>query len=387
MPLALLPELSEVRDMLRKFTQCELDPISDIIDKTGDVPPIAREVLHKHGFLGMRLDPAHGGSGASLAQYCLALEEFSRSNRVFTLIMDATSGLTPMAIQQHGTAAQKAKYLPGLSDGTAYMAFGLTEPDAGSDSASMRTRAVRGDGGWIINGRKHFINGGDIADSVMVMTVTDPEKRARGGISAFIVDRGTPGFSVTRVDQTMGSEAVRLAELTFEDCFVPDTALLGEAGDGFKIAMGSLTKGRLGVASSCIGVSDKLIEMCVEQASVRTTFGQKLSERQAIQWMIADSAAELTAARALTYQTITQYEEGNDVGSAASMCKLLCSEMVGRIADRAVQVHGGMGIVRGFKVERFYRDIRHYRIGEGTSEMQRMLIARDMFKNGRVTHL
>lgn len=387
MPLAMLPELGEVRDMLRKFTQRELDPISDIIDKTGEVPPVAREVLHKQGFLGMRLDPEHGGSGASLAQYCLTLEEFSRSNRVFTLIMDATSGLTPIAIQQFGTPEQKAKYLPGLADGTKYMAFGLTEPDAGSDSASMRTRAVPGNGGWIINGRKHFINGGDIADSVMVMTVTDPEKRARGGISAFIVDRGTPGFSVTRVDQTMGSEAVRLAELTFEDCLVPDTALLGEVGEGFKIAMGSLTKGRLGVASSCIGVSDKLIEMCVEQASVRTTFGQKLSERQAIQWMIADSAAELTAARALTYQTIAQYEAGNDVGSAASMCKLLCSEMVGRIADRAVQIHGGMGIVRGFKVERFYRDIRHYRIGEGTSEMQRMLIARDIFKNGGVTHL
>ena len=366
--------------MLRKFTQRELEPIAEQIDLTGEVPKSARHVLHAQGFLGMRLEAEYGGGESSLSQYCLALEEFSRSHRVFTLIMDATSGLTPIGVQKFGTPGQKQKYLRGLADGTLHMAFGLTEPDAGSDSASMRTKAVRCEGGWMLNGRKQWINGGDVADAVMVMAVTDQKKRARGGISAFIVDRGTPGFTVTRVDKTMGSEAVSLAELTFEDCRLPDDALLGEEGEGFKIAMGSLTDGRLGVAASCIGVADRLIELCVTHASNRTTFGQKLSERQAIQWMLADSATELTAARALTYETILQHESGLNVGSAASMCKLFCSEMVGKVADRAVQIHGGMGIVRGFQVERFYRDIRHYRIGEGTSEIHRMLISRELFR-------
>jgi acyl-CoA dehydrogenase len=380
MQLEITPELAEVRAVLRRFTAEKLEPLALEIDRTGEVPQAAVDLLRKHGYLGMRLPAEYGGGGFDLSTYCLALEEFSRSHRMYTLLLDATSGLNPIAIANYGTPEQKQKYVAGLANGTLSASFGLTEPEAGSDSQAMRTRAEKKDGGWVLNGRKHFISGAHRADVVLVMAVNDPAKRARGGITAFLVERGTPGFSVTRVDGTIGSEAIKLAELSFDDCFVPDSAVLGRVGDGFKVAMESLTNGRLGVSCSCIGAADRLLEMSVAYAKQRSTFGKPLAERQAIQWMLADSQVELSMARAYTYETLRRLQAGEDVGNAPSVCKLYCSEMVGRVADRAVQIHGGMGLVRGYPVERFYRDVRHYRVGEGSSEIQRMLIARGLLK-------
>ena len=380
MQLEITPELAEVRAALRRFTTEKLEPLALEIDRTGEVPQKAVDLLREQGYLGMRLPAEYGGGGFGLPTYCLALEEFSRSHRMFTLLLDASSGLNPIAIANYGSEAQKKKYVAGLANGTLSASFGLTEPEAGSDSQSMRTKAEKKEGGWLLNGRKHYISGAHKADVVMVMAVNDAAKRGRGGITAFLVERGTPGFSVTRVDTTIGSEAIKLAELTIVDCFLPDSAVLGEVGQGFKIAMDSLTSGRLGVSCSCIGAADRLIEMSAAYSKERVTFGQPLAERQAIQWMLADSAVELSMARAYTYETRRRVEAGEDVGTAASMCKLYCSEMVGRVADRAVQIHGGMGLVRGYPVERFYRDVRHYRVGEGSSEIQRMLIARDLLK-------
>jgi acyl-CoA dehydrogenase len=380
MRLEITPALAEVRAALRRFTAEKLEPLALEIDRTGDIPEAAVELLRSHGYLGMRLPEEYGGGGFDLATYCLALEEFARSHRVFTVLLDATSGLNPIAIASHGTPAQKRKYVPGLANGTLYASFGLTEPEAGSDAQAIRTRADRRAGGWVLNGRKQFISGAHRADVILVMAVNDPAKRAKGGITAFLVERGTPGLSVARVDGTIGSEAIKLAELGFDDCFVPDDAVLGEVGRGFAVAMESLTSGRLGVSCSCIGTADRLLEMSVAYAKERTTFGEPLAERQAIQWMLADSQVELSTARAYTYETLRRLQAGEDVGSAASICKLYCSEMVGRVADRAVQIHGGMGLVRGYPVERFYRDVRHYRVGEGSSEIQRMLIARALLK-------
>jgi len=380
MQLEITPELAEVRAALRKFTTEKLEPLALEIDRTGEVPPKVLELLRAQGYLGMRLPAEYGGGGFDILTYCLALEEFSRSHRMFTLFLDATSGLNPIAIAKFGTEAQKKKYVKGLADGTLRASFGLTEPDAGSDSQSMKTRAEQKAGGWVINGRKHYISGAHVADVVMIMAVTDPVKRGRGGITAFLVEKGTPGFNVTRVDETIGSEAIKLAELTIDNCFVPDSAVLGEVGQGFKIAMESLTNGRLGVSCSCLGAADRLIEMSAQYARERVTFGQPLAERQSIQWMLADSVVELETARAYTYETMRRVDAGEDVGPAASICKLVCSEMVGRVADRAVQIHGGMGLVKGYPVERFYRDVRHYRVGEGSSEIQRMLIARDLLR-------
>lgn len=376
----LAPEHTELRQSARRFAEEKLEPIALEIDRTGEVPAHTMDVLREHGYLGMRLPPEIGGAGLGIFEYCIIQEEFSRSHRMFTLLTGSTSGLTPTAILRHGSPAQRDKYLKGLVDGTIKSAFGLTEPEAGSDSASMKTRAVKCDGGWKLNGRKHYINGGATADVVMVMAVTDPEKRARGGISAFLVEHGTPGFNVTRIDTTMGSEAIKLAELTFEDCFVPDEAVLGRVGDGFRFAMESLDEGRLNVACACLGVADRVLGMAISHAQQRHTFGKPLSERQAIQWMLVDSTVELRAARALTYDVLRRIDAGEDIGAGASMAKLYCSEMVGRVADRSVQVHGGMGLIRGFPIERFYRDIRHYRVGEGSSEIQRMMIARRLFR-------
>ncbi len=378
--LEITPDLAEVRSAMRRFATERLEPLAEEIDRTGEIPEAAITLLRDQGYLGMRLPAEYGGGEFDLATYCLALEEFARSHRVFTLILDATSGLTPIAIARSGSVEQKRKYVRGLATGTLNASFALTEPEAGSDAAAIRTRATRGDGGWILNGRKQYISGAHRADVVLVIAVTDPAKRARGGITALLVDRGTPGFSVTRVDTTIGSEAIKLADIAFEDCFVPDGAVLGEVGAGFGIAMGSLTSGRLGVSCSCIGAADRLIEMSVAHAKARHTFGKPLAERQAIQWMLADSATELASARALVYETLRQANAGTEPTVAGGMCKLYASEMVGRVADRAVQIHGGMGLVRGFPVERFYRDVRHYRVGEGASEIQRMLIARELFK-------
>lgn len=378
MQLEINPELAQLRLALRRFTDEVLEPLALEIDRTGQVPDRAVEVLRDHGYLGMRLPQVFGGGGHDLSTYCLVLEEFSRSHRVFTLILDGSSGLNPIAIANFGSAAQQAKYVAALASGRMTASFALTEPEAGSDSQAMRTRAVRCDGGWRLNGRKHWISGAHAADVVLVMAVNDPALRAKGGITAFLVDKGTPGFEVTRVDTTIGSEAIKLAELTFEDCFVPDAAVLGKVGQGFQIAMDSLTNGRLGVATSCLGAADRLLQMSRDHSKARSTFGKPLAERQAIQWMLADSATELAVARAFVYETLRRVDAGEDVGAAASMCKLYASEMVGRVADRAVQIHGGMGLVRQFPVERFYRDVRHYRVGEGASEIHRMLIAREL---------
>jgi len=369
-----------MRAAVRRFTQEKLEPIAQEIDRTGDIPAETLELLRQQGYLGMRLPASFGGADADLSTYCLVLEELSRSHRIFTLMLDATSGLNPIAIARYGTPAQQQKYLAGLCNGTLHASFALTEPDAGSDAQAIRTRADRSARGWILNGRKHFISGAHLADVILVIAVTDPQRRAAGGITAFLVDRETPGFRVTRVDSTMGSDPIKLAELSFEDCELDEQAVLGEVGQGFKVAMSSLVSGRMGVACSCIGAADRLLEMSAACARERRTFGKPLADRQAIQWLLADSATELAMVRSLTYDTLRRLEAGEEVGAATSMCKLAASEMVGRVADRAVQIHGGMGLIRGFPVERFYRDIRHYRVGEGTSEVQRMLIAREVLQ-------
>mgnify|MGYP001275629368 CR=1 FL=1 len=378
--IELSDELRAMRDAVRKFVAKELEPWAKEIDRSGDFPDGLIEVMQKSGYCGMRLPVEFGGGGLSLFQYCIALEEFSRLHRAFTIAANYSSGMTPMAITRHGTPEQKEKFLRGFAAGKLKSAFALTEPEAGSDPAGMRTRAEKRGDGWVLNGRKHYISGGHVADVIMVMAVTDPEKRARGGITAFLVERDTPGFAVTRVDTTIATDAIKLAELTFEDCMLPASAVVGEVGAGFKVAMRSLNDGRLSVSCSCVGAAESLLEMMTSHVKVRKTFGKLLAERQAIQWMLADSAMEIAAARALAYDTLRRLEAGKNIGSAGSMCKLFCSEMVGRVADRAVQIHGGMGVIRGFPVERFYRDVRHYRVGEGASEIQRIVIARDLLR-------
>jgi len=374
------PELAEMRPAIRRFVTERLEPLARQMDREGTVPPSALAEMREQGYLGMRLPAEYGGGGFDLATYCLVMEEVARSHRVFTVMLDCTSGLTPIAIARHGTPAQREKYVAKLASGEWLASFALTEPEAGSDAAALRTTAEKVAGGWLIRGLKQFISAAHRAQVVMVLAVTDAARRARGGITAFLVDQGTPGMRVERVDKTIGSDPIELAEIRFDDCLVPDDAVLGTVGGGFGIAMGSLASGRMGVSAACIGAADRLLEDAVAYAKTRVTFGQPLAERQAIQWMLADSATELALARSLAYDTMRRIDRGEDVETAPSMVKLFCSEMVGRVADRTVQIFGGSGLIRGVPVERFYRDVRHYRVGEGASEIQRMLIARALLK-------
>lgn len=380
MDVELNDELRAMREAVRKFVSKELAPWALEIDKSGEIPQGCIDVMQKNGYCGMRLPTEYGGGGLSLFQYCIALEEFSRLHRAFTIAANYSSGMTPMAITRHGTPEQKEKFLRGFAAGKLKSGFALTEPEGGSDAAGMRTHAEKRGDKWILNGRKHYISGGHVADVIMVMAVTDPVKRARGGITAFLLEKGMPGFEVTRVDTTIATDAIKLAELTFTDCELPESAVVGEVGSGFKVAMKSLNDGRLSVSCSCVGAAESLLDMAAEHVKVRKTFGKLLAERQAIQWMLVESATDIAAGRALAYDVLRRLEAGKNVGSAGSMCKLFCSEMVGRVADRAVQIHGGMGVIRGFPVERFYRDVRHYRVGEGASEIQKIVIARDLLR-------
>lgn len=383
MQLEIDAERAEFRGAVRRFAAAVLRPWCDTLDRSSCFPPDLVEALARAGYLGMRVPEAFGGPGMALGHYCMAQEEFARVHPVLTVLMSSTNGLTPMAILRHGTEAQRHAYLPRLLAGTLRTAFALTEPESGSDAGAITTRAVRGKAGWVLDGVKHFISGGEVADVVLVMAVTDPARRARGGITAFLVDRGTPGLHVARVDHTIGSAAWSLAELHFQECTVPDEAVLGRVGDGFGLAMESLDEGRLSVASTCLGAADRLLDLSVDHARQRRTFGAPLGSRQAIQWMLADSAAEIATTRALIYETLRQAEAGRPIGPAASMCKLVASEMAGRVADRALQVHGGGGVVEGSEVGCLFRDLRIFRIGEGASEIQRMVIARSLL--GRET--
>jgi acyl-CoA dehydrogenase len=374
------PELAEMRREVRRFVEGELAPFAEAMDRDGEIPPGLLPALARQGFLGMRIAEEFGGAAMSLAQYCLVQEEVSRAHPMYAVILASSGGLAPMAIQRHGTAAQKQHYLPPMPRGELRTAFALTEPEAGSDAAAIRTRAVRIGDGWVINGTKHFISHVEGAGLVAVMAVTDPAKGARGGITAFLVDRATPGMTVTRTDLTMGSPVWKLSEITFADCRVPASAVLGEVGKGFGIAVETLNEGRLSVASLCLGTAARMQELAAAHARERKTFGAPLSDRQAIQWMLADSETEIAMAQALLYATIRALEAGEPIGAAASMCKLACSEMAGRVTDRAVQIFGGSGLVRGLPIERAFRDMRLFRIGEGTSEVQRMVIARTLLR-------
>ena len=373
--------LAEMRTSVRRFVEDELPPWAQEVDKTGKFPAELMRLLASQGFLGMRLPEKYGGSDMSLAQYCLVQEELSRCHPMFTILMSGTGGLSPMAIAQYGTDAQKDKYLPPLTRGDTRIAFALTEPGAGSDASSISTRATATETGWSISGQKQFISHADSAEVIMVIAVTDPALRARGGISAFLVDKGTPGMEITRVETTMGSAAWTLSEITFDNCRVDQSALVGELGRGFQLASSALTEGRMSVACLCLGAAEKLLEIATAYAKDRRTFGAPLADRQAIQWMLADSATELAAARALVQQTLLDSEDESQIRIKASMCKLYCSEVAGRMADKAVQIHGANGVVRGYEVERFYRDLRLFRVGEGSSEMQRLVIARDLLRH------
>ncbi len=373
-------EIVEMKQAAHEFVHKTLIPLEATVDKSGEVPQSALKQLRELGYYGITSPEEYGGMGLGQLAYCSILEELAQAHPAFTEELAIANGLGSHAILSNGTPEHKDRYLSRIVSGEIVTAFALSEPQAGSDAANIQTTATKVPGGWKLNGNKLYITNGATANLYTVIAVTDREKKSRGGITAFLVERPTPGFEVAQILETMGSKPYHHAELVFTDCFVPDEMVLGTVGNGFKIAMETLDEGRLHVAASACGIAQRLLEMSVEWSKNRVAFGNPIAVNQGIQWMLSDSATELYASQQMLYNACWRLDQGEKVSKQCAMTKLFASEMVGRVADRAVQVHGGMGYMKELPIERMYRDVRVMRIYEGTSEIQRMVIARELLK-------
>jgi len=374
-------ELRVLRDNIRRFVDRELLPINEEVNRTQEIPGRIIEQMKEMGLFGIMTPEEYGGMGMTNVACCLVQEELARANLGYCFYISGNIGIGTLGIVHYGNEEQKKKYLPGMAAGELLSCFALTEPNAGSDAASIQTRAVKKGDKYIINGMKHFITKADISDVHTVVAVTDKEK-GRKGMSAFVIEKDTPGFSIGKIQHSMGVDVCRQCELVFEDCEVPAENLLGREGQGFEIAMRVLEEGRISQGARAIGIARRLIELSRQHAQLRVQFGKTIAQFQAIQWMLADMMTELYAMKGMVYDTAWRLDQGDRDRCRASMVKLFCTEAVGRIADRAVQIHGGMGCMEEAPVEGIYREVRAMRIYEGTSEIQRLIISRDLLKNG-----
>ena len=374
-------ELVLLKRTVREFVEARLQPIEKQVEDDDKIPDAILEEIGALGFFGLPFPEEYGGVGAGDLGYCAALEEFGRTSAAFSNLIGAHTSIGSMSIYLGGTEAQKKKYLPDLTAGKKIAAFSLTEPSSGSDAASIQTSAVLKDDHWILNGTKIWVTNGPIADVIVVYAANDRTKGARGGITAFIVEKGFKGFRVGHVDNKMGLRGSYTGELVFEDCEVPaENVLGGTVGSGLKTALGALDIGRISLAAGAVGSSQHLLEMAIEHSKRRVQFGKPIAVNQAIQWMLADSAVEIHAARLMVYDAAAKLDAGKRPSIEAAMVKVYASEMAGRVVDRVLQIHGGMGYMKESPVERAYRDTRILRIYEGTSEVQRMIIAEDLLK-------
>lgn len=375
MDLKLTEEQEMIRKMVRDFAQKEVAPVAAEIDDKGIVPFENIKKMGQLGLLGLTVPEKYDGGGADAISYVIAIEELAKACASTAIVMAVQNSLVCAGLEKFGTEEQKDKYLRPLARGEKIGAFALTEPGAGCDSAAQLTTAVRSGDGYVINGTKHFITNGSFADIVILFAMTDKAQKHRG-ISGFIVEKGTPGFTVGKEEHKMGIRGSNTCELVFTEVHVPATARLGEEGQGFKIAMTVLDAGRIGVAAQAVGIAQGAFEAAVKYSKERVQFGQPIGQFQAIQWMLADMATRIEAARLLTYNAALAKMSGQPYSKEASMAKLFASETAVWVADRAVQIHGGYGYMKEYSVERNYRDAKITEIYEGTSEVQRMVIAR-----------
>jgi len=366
-----------MQQAVRRFVRDELDPIGDQVERDASIPDQVVARMRELGLFGMAIPAEYGGLALSAVGQCAVMEELSRANLCFRILITTNNGIGSLGLLYGGTEEQKALHLPLLASGERIGCFALTEPEAGSDAAAVRTHARRGGDGWVLDGAKIWITNADIADYFTVMATVDRSLGARG-LTAFWVERSNPGLSVGRLEEKMGLHGTQVAEVVLDRCHVPESAVLGGVGRGFKLAMRVLDHGRLSIAASSVGAAGRLLDAMVEHAKERVQFGRPIAEQQAVQWMIADSATEIEAARGLVYRAAWAKDRGDRVTRECSMAKLYATEMAGRVADRAVQVFGGMGYMRDNIAERYFRDLRVYRLYEGTSEIQRLVIARQI---------
>jgi acyl-CoA dehydrogenase len=370
---------------VERFVRERLVPNEQRIADDDAIPPEIAQEMRDLGLFGLSVPQEYGGIGLNMAEEVRVVFVLCQTSPAFRSLIGTNNGIGSQGIVLDGTAEQKEEYLPRIASGEIITSFALTEPGSGSDAASLRTSARRdGNTGYVINGTKRFITNSPNAGLFTVMARTDPNKPGADGISAFLVEAGTPGLSVGTPDKKMGQKGAHTADVIFEDCRVPASALLGgQEGMGFKTAMKVLDRGRLHIAAVCVGVAERLIRDSLRYAMERKQFGQPIAEFQLVQAMLADSRTEAYAARCMVLDAATRRDAGGNIATEASCCKLFASEMVGRVADRAVQIHGGAGYIADYGIERFYRDVRLFRLYEGTSQIQQIVIARNMVREAR----
>jgi acyl-CoA dehydrogenase len=379
-----MPVTAEVRafcDEIRRFIRAEVDPRSRWIEENDEMPADLIQKAREIGLFGLTIPEEYGGVGLDLAGKCAVEEEMGKTNYGFATVIGNHTGISSTGIVQIGNAEQKRKYLPRMATGEWIGSFALTEPQAGSDPASLRTTAVRKGDRYVLNGEKIYITNASLAQVFTVMAITDRSKGIKG-ISAFIVERDFPGFTIGRNELKMGMHGCSTAPLAFSDCEVPAENLLGTEGMGYIQAMKTLTSGRVTVAARCCGIMDKLIQQSVDYMKIRTQGGRKLAEHQGLQWMLADMSVARDAARGLMQRAVDAIVRGERGTMEASAAKLFATEALGRVVDSAVQIHGGMGYMREAGIETTYRDARIVRIYEGTSEIQRNIIAGQLLRDG-----
>lgn len=367
-------------DAVRRFVHERLIPAEDELAASGEVPPDIVNEMRDLGLFGLSIAPDFGGLGLTMEEEVRVVFELGQTSPAFRSLAGTNIGIGSQAIVLAGTDEQRARYLPKLASGELIGSFALTEPDAGSDAMSLRVSAERDGDFYVLNGTKRYITNAPIAGLFSVMARTAPERRANS-ISCFLVEAGTPGLIIGKPDKKMGQAGALTSDVVFDNCRVPASALLGgEEGNGFRTSMRVLDKGRLHISALCVGIADRLLRDAVKYATERKQFGQPIAEFQLIQAMIADSQAELYAARCMVLDAARMRDRGENTTMQAACCKLFSTEMVGRVADRAVQIHGGAGYMSEYAVERFYRDVRLFRIFEGTSQIQQLVIARETIK-------
>ena len=373
-------EVTQLCDELRRFLVKEVDPRSRWIEENDAIPDDLVQKARELGLFGLTIPEEYGGSGLDLAGKCAIEEVMGQTNYGFATLIGNHTGISTTGITALGNEAQKKKYLPRMATGEWVGCFALTEAEAGSDPAAMRTSAVKKGDRYVLNGEKIYITNAPVASVFTVMAVTDKSKGVKG-ISAFILERGFKGLSVGRNELKMGMHGCTTAPVAFQDCEVPAENLLGAEGMGYVQALKTLTQGRVTVAARCCGMMDKLISRSAEYMKVRTQGGHKLAEYQGLQWMLADMAVQRDAARLLTERGIATLMRGERGTLEAAMAKLYATEALGKVVDAAVQIHGGMGYMREAGIETTYRDARIVRIYEGTSEIQRNIIAAQLLKD------
>ncbi len=381
MPLD-LDTRTQLVDGVRRFVAERLRPIEAQVAENDAIPDDVIEEMKGLGLFGLSIPEEYGGLGLGMEDECLIGIELGRASPAFRSAFGTNVGIGSQGLVMFGTDEQKAKWLPGIASGETVTSFALTEPEAGSDSAAVQTRARLEGDVYVLDGSKRYITNAGKASLFTVMARTDPEKKGAGGVSAFLVPRDLPGLSVGKAEKKMGQQGAHIHDVTFEGVRVPVENRLGAEGEGFKVAMQVLDRGRLHIASVCVGVAERLLADTVAYAGERKQFGQALAGFQMVQAMIAESKTEALAARALVLETARRRDAGEGVTLEASASKLYASEMVGRVADRAVQIFGGAGYVVDYGIERLYRDVRIFRIYEGASEIQKLVIARETMKRG-----